>query len=149
MHGGSVWTADHTCRRREAVDKSGEQQEGRPNRPAMDTGSKRSRAQPKRLRGRNGEGRNGSKGEIEEKRATPCTPCCTYQQQPQHQQQPRPRQQQGRQLQSQQRVCNEWRADSSRRKNDHRCPQPERTRRDSGEISLRRPGMGMLWWTSS
>ena len=25
MHGGSVWTADHTCRWREAVDDSGEQ----------------------------------------------------------------------------------------------------------------------------
>ena len=29
-HGGSVWTADHSCGRREAVDESGEQPEGRP-----------------------------------------------------------------------------------------------------------------------
>ena len=36
MH--SVWTAERTCGRREAVDESGEQPEGLPNRPAMTTG---------------------------------------------------------------------------------------------------------------
>ena len=78
MHGGSVWTADHTCRRREAVDESGEQPEGRPSRSAMETGSQRSRAQPKGQRGRKGEGSNGSKGEMEEKKAIPCTSYSTF-----------------------------------------------------------------------
>ena len=94
-----VWTADRTCGRREAVDESGEQPEGRPNRPATTTGSKRPRAQPKRQRERNGEGRNGSKGEPEEKKATPCTLSSTSQpqqlqplQQVQQQQQQRQRQ---------------------------------------------------------
>ena len=51
---------------------------------------------------------------------TLCTSCCTYQTiQPQQQQQER-------QLQSQQRACNERRADGSRREDDHRCPQAER-----------------------
>ena len=30
-----MWTADHTCGRREAVDESGEQPEEQPNRPVM------------------------------------------------------------------------------------------------------------------
>ena len=50
-HGGSVWTADHTCGRREGVDESGEQPEGRPNRPAMKTGSNRPSVKPKRQKG--------------------------------------------------------------------------------------------------
>ena len=50
-----MWTADHTCGRREAVDESGEQPEGQPNRFGMTIGSKRPRASPKRQRGRNGE----------------------------------------------------------------------------------------------
>ena len=52
---------------------------GRPNRPATTTGWKRPRAQPKRQRERNGEGRNGSKREPEEKKATPCTLSSTSQ----------------------------------------------------------------------
>ena len=59
--------------RSDAVDESGEQPEGQPNRLATTTGSKRPGALPKRQRGRNGEERNGSKGEPEEKKATPCT----------------------------------------------------------------------------
>ena len=47
-----MWTADHTCGRREAVDESGEQPEGQPNRLAMTPGSKkRPRAKPKRQEG--------------------------------------------------------------------------------------------------
>ena len=48
-------TTGHTCGRREAVDKSGEQPEGQPNRLATMTGSKRPRVLPKRHRERRGE----------------------------------------------------------------------------------------------
>ena len=54
-HGGFVWTADHTCGRREAADESGEQPEGQPNRLTTMTGSKRPGSLPKRQRGRRGE----------------------------------------------------------------------------------------------
>ena len=53
--GGSVWTADNTCGRREAVDERGEQPEEQPNRLGITIDSKRPRAWPKRQRGRNGE----------------------------------------------------------------------------------------------
>ena len=56
MPGGSVWTADHTWGRREAVDECGEQPEGQPNRLAFTIGSNRPRAQPERQRRRSGEG---------------------------------------------------------------------------------------------
>ena len=83
-------TADHACGLRETVDESGEQPEGQPNRLAMMIGSRRPRAQPKRQRVRNGEGRNGSKGQTERKKATQCTLSSTSQaQQPQQQQQQR------------------------------------------------------------
>ena len=61
-----MWTADHTCGRREAVDESGEQPEEQPNRPETVTGSERPRALSKRQRGRQGRERNESKGEPEE-----------------------------------------------------------------------------------
>ena len=50
-----MWTADHTCGRREGVDESGEQPEGRPNRLAVTTGLKRPGAWPKRQKERRGE----------------------------------------------------------------------------------------------
>ena len=59
MH--SERTAERTCGRREAVDEPGEQPEGRPNRPAMTTGSKRPRAQLKRQRERNGVEETGAR----------------------------------------------------------------------------------------
>ena len=54
-HGGSVWTADHTCGRREAAGESGEQPEEQPNRLETMMGSDRPSVKPKRQRGRNGE----------------------------------------------------------------------------------------------
>ena len=46
-----MWTAVHTCERREGVDESGERPEGQPNRLATMTGSRRPRVLPKRQRG--------------------------------------------------------------------------------------------------
>ena len=78
-----MWTADHTCGRREAVDESGEQPEEQPNGLETMVGSERPRALPKRQSGRNGEERNGSKRQEEEKKATRCTLSFTSQPQPQ------------------------------------------------------------------
>ena len=72
----------------ETVDESGEQPEEQPNRLETVTGSKRPRALPKRQRRRNGEGRNGSKGELKKKKATLCTLSSTSQPQRQQLQQP-------------------------------------------------------------
>ena len=55
-----MWTADHTCGRREGVDETGEQQEGQPNRLATMTGSQRPGALPKRQRGEKMEKRTNS-----------------------------------------------------------------------------------------
>ena len=77
--GGSVWTTDHTCGRREAVDERGEQprgQRGKRARPNMSQEKK---------------GRNGSKGQRGEKKATHCTSSSTSQPQAP---QPQPQQQQ-------------------------------------------------------
>ena len=61
MLGGSVWTTDHTCGRREAVEECGEQ----PREP---------RGKRARQNGSQGEkGRNGNKGRRREKKATHCT----------------------------------------------------------------------------
>ena len=84
-----MWTADHTCGRREAVDESGEQPEEQPNRLETMMRSERPRALPKRQRGRQGEERNGIKERRGEKKATHCTSSSTLQpqqpQEPQHQ----------------------------------------------------------------
>ena len=61
MHGGSESRTDRTCRRHEAVDESGDQPEGQPNRLAMTAGSKRPGAQPKRLTERRGKKRKGER----------------------------------------------------------------------------------------
>ena len=88
MLGGSVWTTDHTCGRREAVEECGEQ----PREP---------RGKRARQNGSQGEkGRNGSKRQRGEKKATPYTLSFTFQpqQQPQQhlQQQQHQRQRQSR-----------------------------------------------------
>ena len=53
----------HTCGRREAVDESGEQPEGQPNRLGMMAGSKRPRALPKRQSERNEEEKDRTNSE--------------------------------------------------------------------------------------
>ena len=71
-----MWTTDHTCGRREAVDEHGEQPEGRPNRPVMKIGSKRPRAWPKRQRGRNGKKGMGARENQKRRKQHPahCLP---------------------------------------------------------------------------
>ena len=68
-----MWTADHTCGRREAVDESVEQPEEQPNRLAMMTRSKRPRALPKRQRVRNGEEKREEKDRTNSAVKTLCT----------------------------------------------------------------------------
>ena len=68
-----MWTADHTCGRREGVDGSGEQPEGQPNRLATMTGSKRPRVFPKVQRVRNGE----EKKEEKDRRNSAVNTLCT------------------------------------------------------------------------
>ena len=83
-----MWTADHTCGRREAVDESGEQPEEQPNRFVTMKGSKRPRVLPKRQRGRSGEEKKEEKDRTNSGVKILCTSCCTLQtQQPQQQQQ--------------------------------------------------------------
>ena len=74
-----MWTADHTCGRREGADESGEQPEEQPNRLETMTGSERPRAVPKRQRGGQGEEGNGTKERRGEKKATHCTSSSTLQ----------------------------------------------------------------------
>ena len=68
--------------------------------------------QPKRERGRNGEGRNGSEGELEEKKATPLEQPRQQQQLPQKKPQQR---QQHPQQRPQQCVCSDSEAQGDRR----------------------------------
>ena len=69
-----MWTTDHTCGRREAVDESGEQPEEQPNRLVTMKGSKRPRVFPKRQRERQGEEK---KDRTNSAAKTLCTSCCT------------------------------------------------------------------------
>ena len=71
-----MWTADHTCGRREDVDES-EQPEEQPNRLETMTRSKRPRVLPKRQRGRSGEEKKEEKNRTDSAVKILCTSCYT------------------------------------------------------------------------
>ena len=62
-----MWTADHTCGRREAVDESGEQPEERPNRLVTVTGSERPQSFAEEAKGETGGRKKWEQGTTERK----------------------------------------------------------------------------------
>ena len=88
-----MWTADHTCGRREAVDESGEQPEEQPNRLVKER-VEETQSFAEEAEGRSGEEKKEEKDRTNSAVKTLCTSCCTLQtQQPQQQQQQQQQQQ--------------------------------------------------------